>query len=173
VENIKYLCKTLGYNVDMAGGRPTVYRPEFPIQVRRLVSTGASWRQVADYFGVAVSTIVTWTHKHPDFRAALKTTKDEADLAVENALWQRATGYTVDSVKIMSVDGKAVKVPFQEHIAPDVNAIKFWLTNRKPKDWREKTATEISGAEGGPIEVSSLSDAELEAIVRAHMASTK
>lgn len=119
-------------------GRPTDYEESFPIQVRRLVSTGASWRQIADYFGVAVSTIYAWSQKHEDFSHAIRATKDEADLAVENALFQRATGYTVDSVKIFQYEGVPVEAEFQEHVAPDVNAIKLWLTNRKPKEWKER-----------------------------------
>jgi hypothetical protein len=126
-------------------GRPTEYELSYPVQVRRLVSTGASWRQIADYFGVAVSTIQRWVQVHPEFEAAIRATKDEADLAVEKALFQRATGYTVDSVKIFQYEGVPVEAGFQEHVPPDVNAIKLWLTNRKPAEWREKVDLEHSG----------------------------
>ena len=125
------------YTVLMAG-RPTEYKASYPVQVRRLVSTGASWRQIADYFGVAVSTIQRWVQVHPEFEAAIRATKDEADLAVEKALFQRATGYTADATKILAYEGVPFEVPYQEHVPPDVNAIKLWLTNRKPKDWKER-----------------------------------
>lgn len=127
-------------------GRRTEYEASYPIQVRRLVSTGASWRQIADYFGVAVSTVFVWSQKHPEFAEAIRATKDEADLAVEKALFQRATGYTVDSVKIFQYEGTPVEAKFQEHVPPDVNAIKLWLTNRKPKEWRERVDIEHSGS---------------------------
>jgi transposase len=130
-------------------GRPTDYEDSFPVQVRRLVGTGASWRQIADYFGVAVSTIQRWVQVHPEFEAAIRATKDEADLAVENALFQRATGYTADAVKILAYEGVPIEVEYQEHVPPDVNAIKLWLTNRKPKDWKDRQT--VSGDPDNPL----------------------
>jgi hypothetical protein len=38
----------------------------------------------------------------------------------------------------MQHSGKPITVDYVEHIPPDVGAIKLWLTNRAPADWREK-----------------------------------
>ena len=65
---------------------------------------------------------------------------------VEAALFRRATGYSHDSVKILQNAGEAVVVPYVEHVAPDTNAAKFWLLNRRPDRWRDKQEVEHSGS---------------------------
>ena len=69
-----------------------------------------------------------------------------ADEIVERSLYERATGYSHESVKIFcNKDGDVVQVPFIEHVAPDPTSMIFWLKNRKPADWREKSEVEIPG----------------------------
>jgi hypothetical protein len=34
-------------------------------------------------------------------------------------------------------DGKTIKVPYTEHVPPDVTACIFWLKNRRPSEWRD------------------------------------
>jgi len=36
-----------------------------------------------------------------------------------------------------SKDGVITKVPYREHVPPDVTACIFWLKNRKPHEWRD------------------------------------
>ena len=61
-----------------------------------------------------------------------------ADDRVERSLYARATGYSYDAVKIFHTkDGKIIKVPYTEHVPPDVGAICFWLKNRRPDRWRD------------------------------------
>ena len=58
--------------------------------------------------------------------------------AVERSLYNRAVGYTFDSVKVFcSKDGVITKVLIKEHVPPDVPAQIFWLKNRKPAEWRD------------------------------------
>jgi len=64
--------------------------------------------------------------------------KDEADNRVERSLYARATGYSYDAVKIFHTkDGKIIKVPYTEHVPPDVTAQIYWLKNRRPDRWRD------------------------------------
>jgi hypothetical protein len=44
------------------------------------------------------------------------------------------------------------------HVAPDVGACIFWLTNRQPDHWQNKV--EHSGPAGGMIPVDSMSEME-------------
>ena len=58
---------------------------------------------------------------------------EEERRCVERSLYHRANGYSYDAVKIFcSKDGKVTKVPYREHVPPDVTACIFWLKNRKP-----------------------------------------
>ncbi|MEN2749338.1 helix-turn-helix domain-containing protein [Sphingomonas sp. T9W2] len=123
-------------------GRPTKYRPEFVEQARKLAALGATDREAADFFEVDEATIHRWKHTHPDFCESLKVGKETADARVEQSLYRRALGYSHDAVKMHSVEGTVVTTPYVEHYPPDTTAAIFWLKNRKPTEWRDKTVVE-------------------------------
>lgn len=151
------------------GGRPTKYRPEFVEQARKLAALGAIDREVADFFGVDDATVYRWKHSHPEFCDALKVGKGAADARVEQSLYRRALGYEHEAVKIaVNADGKVTEVPYVERYPPDTTAAIFWLKNRKPEEWRDVKAQEISGPGGGAvrseIDVSNLTPEQLKAL---------
>ena len=129
----------------MAGGRPSKYQPQFAEQAAKLCALGATDAQLADFFGVAVSTVALWKVQHPEFSDALKISKDEADAKVEQSLYRRATGYECDEVDIRVLNGEIVQTPLRKIYPPDTTAMIFWLKNRKPGDWRDKVDTVHSG----------------------------
>lgn len=105
----------------------------------KLVRLGAKDVELADFFGVTISTLYRWKNTHKQFSDALKLTKEETDARVERSLFERATGYERNSVKIfLNRDGEVIQVPFREYIAPDTTACIFWLKNRQPANWRDK-----------------------------------
>jgi hypothetical protein len=120
-------------------GRKSTYRGENVRLAQKLTYLGATDRDLADAFGVSIRTISIWQAKHPEFMQALKTGKDQANNRVERSLYQRAVGYSYDSVKIFMPAGakKPVIVPFVEHVPPDTTAGIFWLKNRDPAHWRD------------------------------------
>ena len=122
-------------------GRPTLYKPEYAKQAEKLAVLGATDKEFADFFEVDVRTIYRWKHAHDDFCQALKAGKEVADARVERSLYQKAIGYEQDEVKIF-MPGNAqepVYAPFIAKVAPDTTAAIFWLKNRKPEEWRDKT----------------------------------
>lgn len=130
----------------MPAGRPTDYRPEFVARCAELCAQGATDAELADEFEVSVRTLYSWRNRYPEFLQALKTNKELADERVERSLYERATGYERDSVKIfLAKDGSVVEAPFREHVPPDSTAMIFWLKNRKPVQWRDKVDLEHSG----------------------------
>lgn len=128
-------------------GRPSDYKPEFVNEAQKLAKLGATDIEVADFFEVDVRTIYRWKNTQPEFCQALKAGKEEADARVERSLFQRATGYEQESVKIFMPANadKPVYAPFREAIAPDTTACIFWLKNRKPEEWREKIDHSLTG----------------------------
>lgn len=126
--------------------RPTKYKPEFVAQAEKLCRLGATDIEVADFLEVDVRTLYRWKGEHEGFCQALKAGKEVSDERVERSLFSRATGYEHDEVDIRVVAGELVQTPIRKFYPPDTTAAIFWLKNRKPGDWRDKTETEHSGS---------------------------
>ncbi len=119
-------------------GKPTLYRPEYNRQVEKICLLGAIDQEVADFFGVNRETIHQWKKAHPEFLAAMRRGKQEADMAVAQSLFKRANGYQVKVDKIFQYEGQPVIVPTVEKYPPDASSMIFWLKNRRPDLWRDK-----------------------------------
>ena len=124
----------------MPAGRPTKYKPEYAEQAEKLCRLGATDPDLADFFKVNTTTIWRWAGRYPEFCSAIKVGKEAADDRVERSLYQKAIGYTFDSVKVFMPAGakEPVYAPIQEHVPPDSTAMIFWLKNRRSKDWRDR-----------------------------------
>lgn len=133
----------------MPAGRPSEYRPEYATQAATLAINGATDDEIADDIGVSVRTVSRWYNKYPEFRQAVRYGKERADERVERSLYQRAVGFEADTVKIGFFEGSPVFAEHREYFPPDVGAAKMWLTNRQPKDWREKVVHQ--GDEDAPL----------------------
>lgn len=126
-------------------GRPSKYDPKFIEQAGKLCALGATDKDLADFFGVAESTLNKWKLDYPEFSESLKASKAEADARVERSLYERACGYSHPSEKIFNADGAALRVDTIEHYPPDPTSMIFWLKNRQPSKWRDKQDHEHSG----------------------------
>lgn len=148
--------RCLGVNV--AGGRPSKYKEEFDIQAEKLTKLGATDAELADFFQVTISTLSLWKVKHPTFSDALKLGKEVADKRVEEALYNRALGYSHEDTDIRVVDGAIMETPMIKHYPPDTTAAIFWLKNRRPDEWRDKRDIEHSGS----IKFDDLTDEDID-----------
>lgn len=131
-------------------GRPSKFKPEYIEQAAKLCEKFAlTDKELADYFDVTEKTLNNWKRDYPEFLQSLKFNKDLADERIEKSLYHRAKGYSHDAVKIsVNAQGMETITPFTEHYPPDTTAAIFWLKNRKPKEWRDKTDHELTGADG-------------------------
>jgi hypothetical protein len=118
---------------------------------------GLTDEEIAKNLGVAWSTFKVYKATYPALMAALKTGKSDADAQVENALFKRACGYDYEEVEttvMKSKDGSDI-IPrikkVRKQVAPDITAQIFYLKNRCYDRWRDRTALEHSGPDGGPM----------------------
>ena len=84
---------------------------------------GLSDEQLARKIGISTSTLYEWKNKHTDFADSIKKSKEVADFEVESALYKKAC-------------------------SGDVTAQIFWLKNRKPDKWRDKTDMTVAPSNG-------------------------
>jgi len=136
-----------------SNGRPSEYRDEYAEQARKLCLLGSTDEELADFFGVVPQTIYNWQASHPEFLESIKRGKMMADAEVADRLYRRALGYEHEAVKIFQFQGAPVEVPYTEIYPPDTQAASLWLRNRQPKKWRDKQDVELTGKDGGPVEV--------------------
>lgn len=128
-------------------GRPTDYKPTYPIEAKKLCALGLTDVEIAQFFEVNPLTIYRWKHEYPKFCKAMQRGKKLADDVVEKSLYKRATGFAQESVKIFMPAGASepVYADFVEKFPPDTQAARLWLINRRPEKWRDRTSTEHSG----------------------------
>lgn len=128
------------------GGAPSLYQPKFAEMAQKACLAGFTDMELADLLGVSVRTINAWKIEHVEFGAALKAGKAVADERVERSLFARANGYEHDEVDIRVVGGTIVQTPIRKYYPPDTTAAIFWLKNRRPDLWRDKTDVNHSGS---------------------------
>lgn len=145
--------------------RRSKYREEYHLPwIRGLTRRGYTLDEIANDIGVAASTVKKWVHDFPELSDAVKKARALPDIEIEDALYNRARGYTRKTTKttIQAVEdgsSKQTKVEvFEEEVPPDTTACIFWLKNRDRERWRDRQATEITGKDGkdlvpGPITV--------------------
>jgi len=138
----------------MAAGRPTKYNKDYCEQAQKLCMLGLTDAELGVFFEVDEATINRWKLAYPEFCESLRQGKQIADAEVSAKLYHRATGYSHEAVKIVAdaKTGQEHKVPYVEHYPPDTTACIFWLKNRQKDKWRDKVDTELTGANGGPVE---------------------
>jgi DNA-binding XRE family transcriptional regulator len=124
----------------MAGEKNSKYKPEYDELAYNYALLGATDKQLGEFFDVSEVTINAWKKDHPSFLKSLKKGKSIADSQVANALFHRALGYSHPETKIATNEGRITdSQEFMKHYAPDPTAAIFWLKNRQPALWRDKT----------------------------------
>ena len=140
---------------------PTHVEPRLA-KIEEWARDGATMEEIAKRLGLHVATLYAYSNEHRELDHALRMSRIQADYRVEGGMYQRATGMPVEEVheewephptdpsKMVLVSKRVVK----KHLAPDVSAGKFWLTNRQPERWQERRELGVGGIDGGPVEIS-------------------
>ena len=139
-------------------GVPTKLTPKKAEKACEMAKKGATHPEVAEVLGVSEKTIYNWQRNNEDFLLAYREARAHANEAVEAALFKKATGYKkkIEKSAWSKERDDFVKDITEVEVEPDVNAIKFFLTNRDPDRWKEKsevkTENEIKTITENPAE---------------------
>lgn len=110
--------------------------------------TGLSLAAAAAEIGFHRQRVYEWVDKHPEFADTIKLAMNKRQLFLERRLLSADQG-------------------------PIVTSTIFALKNAAAADWRDKQEHELTGANGGPVEVMSFSDADRAKALAAFLAKTK
>lgn len=141
---------------------------------------GYSQKEACKKAGVAEGTFYRWCDEDKEFREQVRSAQDEARIskadvrAVEQSLLDIARGFEYEEVKteyesrevIDEVTGKKEFKPVikkqvrtQKRVVPNVEAIKFLLTNRDPQNWKNRIDTMQMGSIATDLTISMKGDA--------------
>ena len=114
--------------------------------IERWKRNGASEEEIAKRLGIAYSTFNLYKCQKSELSEALKKGAEIIDTEVENALLKRALGYDYDeTTQERNENGELIVTKVvTKQVAPDTTAQIFWLKNRCPDRWRDKTQVETS-----------------------------
>lgn len=135
----------------MTTGRPSGFKPEYSAAAEKLCYLGATDKQLADFFGVSMRTILNWKNEHPEFLRLISRAKVEADSVVAQSLFKRAVGYERQEEKLIVADGVVISKKFEKHYPPDTAAATFWLGNRDPEAWRKSERIDVTVKKGEAV----------------------
>lgn len=142
------------------GGRPSLYDTVWQhrlVEIEGWARDGLTNEQIAYNMGINITTFYRWQTNYEEFRESLKESKEIADRHVENALYQRALGYTYEEKTyerivntVIEPNGDVTTMPgtkiktIVKQVAPDTTAQIFWLKNRKSAEWRDKKEVDVT-----------------------------
>lgn len=136
----------------MAGGRPSKYHTHVEpklLLIEAWCRDGLTDADICKNLDVSHESFIQYKKQFPELVDVLKRGKEVIDTMVENALLKAALGYEYE-------ESKETNTGFERSVKyapPNTTALIFWLKNRRPKEWRDRNQTEISGVDGSPLQV--------------------
>jgi len=128
-------------------GQPTKFNKDIERMVMVLAAEGMTDGKMSEIIGVTEQTFNNWKKQQPVFFESLKVVKKTADEKVERSLYERARGYSHKEDKIFCNNGKIVTQETTKHYPPDPTSMIFWLKNRQPDKWADRTETTFTNIE--------------------------
>lgn len=138
--------------------------------------------ELARSMGIASSTFYKWQQVHPEISDAIERGRtgalaEKAVETVEASLFERCIGGVHEVAKAMKIktveydevtgrrlrETERVELAMEQVYVPaDTNAIKFFLTNRAPEKWKNRTDLTAETTEGVEAFLKSLGGGERE-----------
>lgn len=138
-------------------GRPTKYTPELADEICSQLSEGKSLRTICNQDNMPdKATVFRWMRIHDVFRDQYAKAKEEsADALVEDM-------HSIADEKPVFIDEKGVEKLDSAGIARNrlrVDTRKWVASKLKPKKYGDKTNVELTGKDGGAVEIDHINHA--------------
>jgi len=151
--------------------------------VLNYIAQGYSQKEACAKAGIAEKTFYRWQDEDSQFRQLVRNAQDEARIskadvrAVEQSLLDIARGFEYEEVKTEYesrevIDEQTGKKEFkpvikkqvrtQKRVVPNVEAIKFLLTNRDPQNWKNRIDTMQMGSISTDLNITMKGDADYQ-----------
>ena len=142
----------------MAGAKGK-YAEKAPL-ILEYISQGYSNKDAAEKAGISQETFYTWLETKSEFSESFKEAKKQGDKvrinSVESALLDIARGFEYEEVKteyesqLNPATGKyeptiKKQVRTKKRVVPNSEAIKFFLTNKAPEEWKNRIEQNNTG----------------------------
>lgn len=119
--------------------------------------------EVCRAVGISKETYYTWLNdEKSDFSDSIKKAKDDflksIEIEAHRSLIKKIKGYDVEETRTIYSDNNGKpkikeRTVTKKHIAPDTAAVIFALVNTAPHTWKNKQSTEVTGKNGGAVEI--------------------
>lgn len=131
-------------------------------EVLNFIAQGYSNKDAAEKAGIGERTFYDWIRDNPQFSQSVKEAQKQGDLvrinSVEAALLDVARGFEYEEVKTeyeSQLNPKTNKyeptikkqVRTKKRVIPQTEAIKFYLTNKAPEEWKNRQEHDIPNLE--------------------------
>ena len=129
-------------------------------EILKYISQGYSNKDAAEKAGISQETFYTWLETKSEFSESFKEAKKQGDKvrinSVESALLDVARGFEYEEVKteyesqLNPATGKyeptiKKQVRTKKRVVPSTEAIKFYLSNKAPEEWKNRIEQNNTG----------------------------
>ena len=134
------------------------YSPELADRICEQVASGKSMRTICEAEGMpSMAAVFKWLRTYPEFVEQYARAKEEAADAMAEDILDIADDGRNDWMEQHGEDGESVGWKLNnEHVQRSklrVDARKWLAAKLKPKKYGERIATELTGKDGGPVEM--------------------
>ena len=143
----------------MPAGRPTTFTPELGIKICKRLAAGESLRSICKDEGMpSKSSVFEWIldGNHNEFADQYAKAREVQAELLADEIFDIADDGQNDYMERTFADGSSQTVLNAEAIGRSrlrVDSRKWYLSKVLPKKFGERTALELSGQNGGPVQV--------------------
>lgn len=141
-------------------GRKTKRTPEVMERVRLALEGGNTRRATCFHAGISEDTFADWMRKYPDFSDLVTEAEASCEFAMVDIVRRAAQEREVVVTKRVEYPDGGVLVETKTHTEIDAKIALEWLARRRRDEWSLTTKHEVTGPDGGAIQMQFLENVD-------------